>query len=157
MKIPILVLFLVLSGTHGGAVSGNDFDRMKTLVGQWESTGLEGKVRIAFELISNGTALMETVGAGSENMVSIYHPDGECVLMTHYCSAGNQPRMRAEKSGGDSITFQFVDVSNLKGSEHGYMRRLVIKFQDADHVIEQWTWKENGQEKVSVFNLRRIK
>lgn len=157
MKILILALFLVLPGTHSSAVSGTDFDRMKTLVGQWESTGPEGKARIAFQLISNGTALMETTGAGSENMVTIYHPDGDGVLMTHYCSAGNQPRMRAQKSGGDSITFQFVDVSNLKGSKDGYMRRVVIRFQDADHVIEEWTWKETGQERTSVFHLQRVK
>lgn len=36
------------------------------------------------------------------------------------------------------------------------MQRLVITFQDANHVTEEWTWKENGKETTSVFQLERI-
>ena len=78
--------------------------------------------------------------------------------MTHYCSVGNQPRMRAQKSSdGKSITFQFVDAGNLKDNASGHMSRLVIKFQDADNVLEQWTWKEKGEEQTTAFSLRRVK
>ena len=157
-KMIFLVSFLLLPLVNGNAFCGADFDRIRTLAGEWEAAGPEEKIRVTFQLISDGTALMETMKAGTENMVTVYHPDGESILMTHYCSGGNQPRMRARKSGGaGSITFQFVDVSNLKGSGDGHMRRLVIKFQDADNVIEEWTWKEKGQENTSTFHLRRVK
>ena len=155
MKTTILVLSLLLSGMNSSVVAASDFDRLKTLEGQWEATSPEGKSRIIFGVISNGTALMETMVA--ENMVTVYHPDGEAILMTHYCAVGNQPRMRAQSSRGDSITFQFVDVANLKGSGAGHMQRLVIKFQDANHVIEEWTWKEQGKETTSMFHLQRVK
>ncbi|MEK6406112.1 MAG: hypothetical protein AABN34_04025 [Acidobacteriota bacterium] len=154
MKRMILVLALVLCGLNGAA-AGSDFDRLKALVGEWESTSPEGKSRITFALISNGTALMETMV--NENMMTIYHPDGNAILMTHYCSAGNQPRMRAQGSRGDSIVFQYVDAANLKGSADGHMRRLVIKFKDTDHVTEEWTWKQAGKETVSVFHLQRVR
>ncbi|MFY9608681.1 MAG: hypothetical protein WAU45_08725, partial [Blastocatellia bacterium] len=138
MKTVIAILLLVLCGMVGSAAAGSDFDRMKTLVGQWDATGPEGKTRITFQLISEGTALMETLV--NESMVTVYHPDGEAVSMTHYCAAGNQPRMRAQGSKGESIAFQFVDAANLKGSSDGHMKRLVIKFHDADHITEEWTW-----------------
>ena len=52
---------------------------------------------------------------------------------------------------------QFVDVANLKGIGAGRMQRLVIKFQDADHLTEEWTWKEGKKETTSVFHLQRAK
>lgn len=130
-------------------------DRLKALVGELESTSSEGQSRITFALISNGTALMETMV--NENMMTIYHPDGNVILMTHYCSAGNQPRMRAQGLRGDSIVFQYVDAANLKGSADGHMRRLVIRFKDANHVTEEWTWKQDGKETTSAFQLERVK
>ncbi|HSB12304.1 MAG TPA: hypothetical protein VLM38_22645 [Blastocatellia bacterium] len=155
MKRTILVLSVLMFALNTNVLAGSDFERMKALVGEWEATSPEGKSRVTFQLISNGTALMETVT--NENMVSIYHPDGQALLMTHYCAVGNQPRMRAlPLSGGDAISFQLVDVANLKGKE-GHMQRLVIKFQDANHITEEWTWNENGKETTAVFHLQRVK
>jgi hypothetical protein len=151
----ILVLAFVLLGSGSGAFGGNDFDRLKALEGQWEATTPEGKTRIIYQVISNGTALLETIV--SENMVSVYHPDGNAILMTHYCAAGNQPRMRAQAVSSDSIAFQYVDAANLKSSSDGHMYRLVIKFKDANHVTQVWTWKEAGKETTSEFQLVRVK
>lgn len=152
----ILLVFLFLSGTGGAA--GGDFDRLKSLAGEWEATSNYGKTPVVFQLTANGTALMETVGSGAETMVTVYHLDGEATMMTHYCSAGNQPRMRAQKSSdGKSITFNFVDAANLKDGGSGHMSRLVITFQDADNLIEEWTWKDKGKEEATKFQLRRVK
>jgi hypothetical protein len=149
----MLLLFSLVALTTSAAAS--DFEKMKSLVGQWDATSPEGKTRITFRLISGGTALMETLT--NEGMVTIYHPDGESILMTHYCAVGNQPRMRAQRTQGDTIAFEFVDAANLKGSKDGYMQRLVIKFIDKDHVTEEWTYKADGKETTSVFQLQRAK
>ena len=154
MKRTIVMLFLCC-GMAVSAAAGGDFDKMKALVGQWDATSPEGKTRITFQLISEGSALMESMSR--ESMVTVYHPDGDSIMMTHYCAAGNQPRMRAQGSRGDSIVFQFVDAANLKGSSDGHMQGLVIKFQDKDHVTEEWTWKADGKETTSVFHLQRVK
>jgi hypothetical protein len=155
MKKTIIVMLLLLCGMTVSASAGSDFEKMKALVGQWDATGPEGKTRITFQLISEGSALMETMAR--ESMVTVYHQDGDSIMMTHYCAAGNQPRMRAQGSRGDSIVFQFVDAANLKGSSDGHMRGLVIKFQDKDHVTEEWTWRGDGKETTSVFHLQRVK
>jgi hypothetical protein len=152
-----LLLLLMLTGIASGG-SGGDFDRLKTLVGDWEATSSYGKTPVKFELTSNGTALVETVGTGAETMVTVYHADGDATMMTHYCSVGNQPRMRARKSGdGTALSFLLLDTANLKDAATGHMSRLVIKFQDADNIIEEWTWKEKSEEKVTSFALRRVK
>ena len=155
MKKSIAVLFVLVGVLTTTALAGADFDRLKALEGQWEATTPEGKTRVIYQVISNGSALMETVV--SENMVSIYHPDGNSILMTHYCAVGNQPRMRAQGVKGDTLTFTYVDAANLKGSADGHMYGLVIKFQDADHMTQEWTWKADGKETKSVFQLQRVK
>lgn len=154
-NIILLVLVLLLSAVNGVAFAGGSFDRIKALVGEWEATTSEGKTRVTYQLISNGTALLETIV--SENMVTVYHPDGDSVMMTHYCAVGNQPRMRAQASGNGPLVFQYLDTANLKAPTDGHMYRLVIKFQDANHVTQEWTWKEDGKETTSTFNLQRVK
>ena len=157
MKTSILALAFFLFGVSSSvvAVAGSDFDRLKALEGQWDATTPEGKTRITYQVISNGTALLETIV--NENMVSVYHPDGNATLMTHYCAAGNQPRMRAQASSGDAITFLYVDAANLKSSADGHMIRVMIKFKDVDHVSEEWTWKQDGKETTSLFQLQRVR
>jgi len=155
MNASILVVAFLFLGTGSSALAGSDFDRLKTLEGEWEATTAEGKTRIIYNVISNGTALLETIV--SENMVSVYHPDGNGILMTHYCAAGNQPRMRAQAPSSDSIVFQYVDAANLKSRSDGHMHRLVIKFKDANHVTQVWTWKEGEKETNSEFKLERVK
>lgn len=77
------------------------------------------------------------------------------MCMTHYCSVGNQPRMRASTTEANSITFTFVDGTNMK-SEDPHMHNLVIRWKDADHIVQEWTmWAEGKDTPPVVFNLER--
>ena len=156
MKRTIVIACLLLAAMNtAAAFAGSDFDRLKSLAGEWEATTTEGKTRVVYQVISNGTALMETIV--NENMVSVYHPDGDATLMTHYCGAGNQPRMRAKAATANTMSFENVDAANLKSKTDGHMTGLVIKFVDANHVTQEWTWKEAGKETTSTFHLQRVK
>jgi hypothetical protein len=153
----IILVFLSML-TLGSSGPGSDFDRLKTLAGEWESTSSHGTTPVTFKVTSGGSALMQTDGVGNDGMVTVYHQDGDAMLLTHYCSVGNQPRMRAQKSSdGKSITFKFLDAANLKDSSTGHMTRLVIKFQDADNVTQEWTYTAKGKDESTVFQLRRLK
>ena len=135
-----------------------DWNRLKSLVGSWQGTNEGRPVSVTYTLVSNGTALMENLNGGHDaDMVTMYTPDGAVLLATHYCAAGNQPRMRATASpDGRSIDFQFVDVSNAKGSSAEVMQRLVVTFIDANHFKQQWTSKDkDGKEHTSVFQYTR--
>jgi hypothetical protein len=94
---------------------------------------------------------------GPETMVTMFHEDNDRVLATHYCAAGNQPRMQASMSpDGKTITFTFVDATNLATPKSGHMTSLVITIPDSDHHIEDWTFtKEDGQLMKEHFDLAR--
>ena len=72
------------------------FDLLKGMEGNWSGKSIQGHpTQVTFRLIAGGSALMSEIhGHGPENMVTMFHMDGDRLLMTHYCGAGNQPRMK---------------------------------------------------------------
>jgi len=99
-RIAGYLVWLLLSAFALTAVAdtpASHFDQLKKLAGNWEGKAANGKaVAISLKVVSDGSALMETDPV--ENMVTMFHPDNDRLLMTHYCSAHNQPRMAAEVS-----------------------------------------------------------
>jgi hypothetical protein len=139
--------------SHGSA----DWQKLKSLVGSWQGTNEGRPVSVTYALVSNGTALMENLNGGHDaDMITMYTPDGAVLLATHYCAAGNQPRMRAKASAdGKSIDFQFVDASSVKDSSE-VMRRLVVTFIDASHFNQQWTSRgKDRKDHTSLFQFTR--
>lgn len=135
------------------------FDKMRTLVGEWEGKTESGKeAHVSYKLVSNGTALLETLNpSGEPEMVTVYHPDGSSVGMTHYCSGNNQPQMRAAPTAASAnqLTFNFVRATNLASPTAGHMHNLVVTFQDQDHFTQKWTWLEKGKAMSDVFHFTR--
>jgi hypothetical protein len=134
------------------------FAQLKSLAGSWEGKNAEGMpLHITFEDTADGSALMSQIhGHGPQNMVSMIHLDGARLVLTHYCSAGNQPRMAATASpDGKSVTFDFFDATNLSSPDAGHMQRLVIAMPDANHHTEDWTFVKNGKELKELFELHR--
>jgi hypothetical protein len=138
-----------------------DFEKMKSLVGEWQGKSLDGhSAKVSYTLVSNDSALMERLAMGEESeMVTMYHPDGDHMMMTHYCSAQNQPRMRSQKGSSEvkNIVFDLVDVTNLSTPDAGHMTRLVLTFIDQDHFTQEWTWREKGKDGTVVIRLERKK
>jgi hypothetical protein len=138
-----------------------DFEKMKSLVGEWQGKSPDGNTaKIAYTLVSDNSALMEKLAMGGESeMVTMYHPDGDHLMMTHYCSAHNQPRMRSQKVSMETknIIFDLVDVTNLSTPDAGHMKKLVLSFVDQDHLTQEWTWTEKGKENSVVIQFERKK
>jgi hypothetical protein len=104
-----------------------------------------------------GSALMSEI-KGDEDMISMFNLDGDRLLITHYCAAGNQPRMVASTSpDGKTITFDFLDATNLATPDTAHMNRLVISMPDADHHTEEWVFNDHGKEMKEVVALQRKK
>ena len=137
------------------------FEKLKTLVGEWDGKTDSGKpVRVSYKLVSGKTALLETLSPADESeMVTVYHPDGDRVMVTHYCSGNNQPRMSAAPSAPpvNQIAFSFVDVTNMANATTGHMQKLEVVFDDNDHFTQRWTWRENGRDQTEVFRYTRKK
>jgi hypothetical protein len=133
-------------------------DKLKSLAGNWEGKSTDGKaIQASYKLVSGGTAIAETLSAtGEPDMLTVYHVNGGHLMMTHYCSMGNQPRMQADASDGKTIAFHFVDGTNLAGPDAPHMNDLTITFVDANHITQEWAMKGGPMEKV-VFHLERKK
>jgi len=140
--------------------SHSAWDAMTSLVGEWEGRDEQGHAKRAqYRLVSNGTVLMETLDSSEDTeMVTLYSLDGDRLVMTHYCSIGNQPRMSA-KTGADParIEFEFQDATNLSSPATGHMTGLVVIRKDAGHFAQRWTFSEAGKAQTEVFEFARRK
>jgi len=127
------------------------FARLKTLVGEWEANTQMGKAHLSYELIGGRTALVEKeTGEKMPAMLTVYHLDGDRLILTHYCMAGNQPRMRARAFDAESgqLEFEFLDATNLQAGG-GHMHSAKIRFVDNDHLKTEWAFHENGAQKFT--------
>jgi hypothetical protein len=141
-------------------------DRFKQLAGDWTGKMSEGDgkepidVTVNYKVTSGGHAVMETLGPGSEHeMITVIHPDGDDLVLTHYCMIGNQPRMKAEgKSDGNKVAFKFVSATNMKSDKDMHMHDVVFTFIDQDTLKTEWTNYNDGKPAgTAVFNLKRKK
>jgi hypothetical protein len=83
--------------------------------------------------------------------------DGDRVLLTHYCDAGNRPRMAGTLSpDGKKVEFEFLDVAG--STQYGHMHHAVFTFIDANHHIEDWTYMGPGDKPIHAhMELQRAK
>ncbi|MGA8273748.1 MAG: hypothetical protein WB919_19455 [Candidatus Sulfotelmatobacter sp.] len=165
LKMKSLRLLFTLSFLLAGCAAvaqtpaQKSFDQLKSLTGSWEGKTADGKpAQVTFRDTAGGSALMSEIrGHGADDMISMFHLDGaNRLLLTHYCSVGNQPRMAASASpDGKTITFDFIDATNLSAPDAGHMLRVVFTVVDANHHTEDWIFADHGKEMKEFFDLRR--
>ena len=155
-QLVIANLLLAAAAVHAAssksepATDAAAFARLKTLVGEWEGDTRMGKAHLTYELTAGGTALVERETAEKmPAMLTVYHLNGDRLMLTHYCMAGNQPRMqaRAFNPASGELEFQFLDATNLGGASAGHMHSAKFRFVDSDHLATEWEFYENGQRK----------
>jgi len=150
----ILTASLAMAQNNGR----KSFDQLKGLEGMWEGKNSQGQaISVSFRMTAGGSALMSEIhGHGPENMVTMFHMDGDRLLMTHYCGAGNQPRMKVLSSDAKSVTFEFTDGTNIAPGD-GHMQRVTFTQTDADHHTEDWVFLDKGKELKEFFTLERAR
>lgn len=123
------------------------FNKLKALAGTWEATTQKGQVTTTYEVVSNGSAVLERLKVpGETEMVTVYNLDGNKLVLTHYCSAGNQPRMETSGLGPDGeLVFNFAGGDNLSDPNAGHMHHAVLKFGGADDFTYDWTFQQDGK------------
>lgn len=153
-----LLLVLATSAAFAASAAQKSFEELKSLEGSWEGKAPDGQtVQVAYRVTGNGSAVMSEI-KGHADMISMFNLDGDRLLMTHYCGAGNQPRMVASTSpDGKTLTFDFLDATNLASPDDGHMTRLVLSMPDANHHTEEWIYSDHGKQEKEVFELWRKK
>jgi hypothetical protein len=152
-------MFIALTATAVLAQSDaqKSFSQLKSLAGSWEGKSEDGKpLLVSYHETSGGSALTSEI-QGDHEMISVINMDGpDRLLMTHYCSVGNQPRMQASVSpDGKVITFTYVDATNLATPDAGHMQKMVLTMLDDNHHTENWVFVDHGKELTRFFDLRR--
>ncbi|MEE8366950.1 MAG: hypothetical protein V3S30_01400, partial [Thermoanaerobaculia bacterium] len=79
---------------------------------------------------------------------TMYHLDGDRLMLTHYCMAKNQPRMKADLTSSDlnTLRFSFLDATNMKSPEDGHMHSAVFRFVDENEMKQSWTFRKDGKD-----------
>jgi hypothetical protein len=133
------------------------FAALKSLAGSWEghvtttplSPEMEGKTMHAtLRVTSMGNAIVhEMTGDGPDDPITMLYLDGDRLMLTHYCDAGNRPRMTGKISpDGKTVEFEFLDVAG--STQYGHMHHAVFTLIDANHHTEEWTYMEPGDKPV---------
>jgi hypothetical protein len=159
LRFAAALSFLLVAQAFAQSDAKTTFEHLKSLNGSWEGKANNSdSVKIVFRPTSGGSAILSEI-LGKEDMITMFHMDNDRVLMTHYCGAGNQPRMQAAISpDGKTITFNFIDGTNMATPKAGHMNNLVITMPDSDHHTEDWTFvQEDGKQMKEHFELARVK
>ena len=126
------------------------FERLKALEGEWIDAegafGTKGAVAASYKVTGGGTAVLETFPVGTPGeMVTVYHTDGNDLILTHYCSAGNQPRMRAKTFDGRTLSFEFEGGTNIDPKVTSHMHSVTIEFLGPNEIRATWqNWSKGG-------------
>ena len=171
-----VVLVLVSTVVFGQSdaqrpVAQQSFDKLKTLAGTWKGAlttdpaqpDLPSVGWVSLRVTSRGNAIVHEMKqpgtpddpAKKDDPITMLYLDGDRLLLTHYCDAGNRPRMVARNApDGKTVEFDFVDVAG--GTQYGHMHHAVFTILDANHHIEDWTYMMPGDKPVHArFDLTR--
>jgi len=145
LRAPSLVRVDVLERSPAQAA----YERLCALAGRWEGKSSQGwTAEIEIEVIARGSAVLERSNFEAhpgETMLTLFAMDGPRLRLTHYCVAGNQPRLEATAIGADELGFTFVDGGNLASRDVGHMDEAVLRFAGPDEFSSRWSYFQAGQ------------
>lgn len=116
------------------------FTKLKTLAGSWEGSIMGKTVQVTIRVTAVGSAIMHDAtgqsGGPGNHEITMMYLEGDRLLMTHYCDAGNRQRLEGKLSpDGNSVEFNLLDVAGP--TDRGFAKRIVFTMTDANnHVIE---------------------
>ena len=121
----------------------NALAKLKTLTGSWQGTIMDIPINFTIRGVSSGTAILHEGNTSKEgapkNEITMFYRDGERLLATHYCDAGNRSNMEGKLSADEkAIQFSFLEV--VGPTRGGYLKDILITFIDADHHIVAFTF-----------------
>lgn len=129
------------------------FERLKTLVGTWETVekGSKRAGVVTYTLTGGGKVLMEVMGG----MATAYHLDKGALVLTHFCGAGNQPRMRVKtiENEGRHFIFEMYDITNHPDPASYYSSALDVRFVEDGTVELAYRGMTAGRESTQTFQL----
>lgn len=136
------------------------FERLRTLTGVWVGgrSAVGDTTRLTYRTASNGSVVMEVLNEGGpDEMINMYYLVGGTLEAMHYCSAGNQPRLRLAGASDRRLHFVAVGGMNLDLDRDGHIHEVAITFHDDGRMESRWIWYEGGRaEHDNTFLVARV-
>jgi hypothetical protein len=136
------------------------FDRLASLKGEWKGEIDGVNTTLIYTLTANGSALMEECRPekGPE-MITLFTVDGDHLIVTHYCSAKNQPQLAtpAITDAQKPLAFSLVRVTGLKSPDDFHNTGLTVIQEDNDHLTQEWSYQFQGKTGKNIFRFRRVR
>jgi phage tail protein X len=177
--LPILLLSIATFAQHDEQKTAapsdaqRSFTQLKNLAGTWQGSftvdppmkdmGDDSLTQVTMRVTSRGNALVHEMRDAAkpddptkfDHPVTMFYLDSDRLLLTHYCDAGNRPRMAARASSdGKTVEFDFLDVAG--STAYGHMQHAVFTIIDANHHTEDWTYMMPGEKAVHAhIDLKR--
>jgi len=159
LLVLVMMVAVAAAEEHRAVKETPSWKSLQTLVGQWDGTVKEGDKtasgHLEVRMTGGGSALMHWMDQGGPyEMITMFHPDMDELLATHYCAAHNQPRMKLVSATPTRLVFEFKDGTNI-GPHDGHMVAVAIDLIDANHHDEEWSYEQEGKRSTSVFHYTR--
>ena len=140
------------------------FEFLKSLTGNWEQSGGEHdhgskSHTISYRPTAAGSAVMETIFEGDPmEMISMYHMNGDELLLTHYCALQNAPVLKFEKSDKPGeIKFVFQGGTNFDPTTDMHMHEGVYRIKDANTIEAAFVgWSDGKAGECSTATRKRV-
>jgi len=124
----VVVLTLLSTTVFAQSEAQKSFDKLKTLAGSWEGVlsgagpEFDGKtMHITLRVTSTGNALLhEMTGLPGrpDDPITMFYLEGDRLMLTHYCDAGNRPRMVGKLTpDGNTWTSNFLILSAARNTD----------------------------------------
>src|SRR5262245_46749054 len=165
LDLGVLLMTVGVFGSQASAQSpqpaAQAFDRLKALEGQWIDVdgafGNKGAVAATYEVSGAGNTVVERFPVGTKyEMLTVYHRDGSDVVLTHYCTSGNQPRMRAKTLAGNVLSFDYDGGTNIDVATTSHMHSVRFEFVSADEIKAEWqNWSKGKPDHPATMRLER--
>ena len=131
------------------------FEKFKGFEGKWaiRSGQKTLPIEMTYESGSKGSIVTEQFG----KELSVFYRDGQGLLMTHFCNAGNQPRLRlGENTQPGVFEFQMFDITNLQSADADHVKRVVYRIIDDKTIDLEIVWKNGKSEESEKYTLTRL-
>jgi len=161
--VALLLASCAEPATRARGAASAAFERFAALQGDWvevdAGVGAPGQVSVTYRVTGGGSAVVETLWPGApDEMVSVYHLDGDDLVLTHYCSAGNQPHLRACRVDGQRVDFTFDGGSNIDPSRDMHMHDLRYEFVSPDEIRVTWQgWSDGAPDAAHVASFHFVR
>jgi hypothetical protein len=162
MALGFLAITLIARGAVPESPSAAALGWLKALNGTWQgraewSGGRTGSYAMTatYRISGNGTVVVEDLESdGVTTMTSVYPQDGSDLRMTHFCGAGNQPRLKAAEidTAKRTVRFEMVDMTGRPG---GHVGGVELRIPDADHATILFTFVGGKASAVERLDLTR--